>query len=382
MADGKMKKSRKDVKQREAATSKQISQRIKDSASAMVKEIKANQDPSFTTMQRGKSNVVWDEEVGYLKLGDKTITRNFLNVAHARKFMQTSMIMAKTNDYIQHNKTASIREIYYELKHTIEGSKENTFEGQDESDPIIVDLEHSVNTIREKLNLHANPKGTLYGNITLKDKMHHNDKFNASKLGRGGWSIMSRMEPEEIEILETDADYLLVVETEAMFERLIEEGFPKDNHCLLIGVGGQAARGARRLIHRVHKELDLPTYVFTDGDPYGWYIYSVIKQGSMALAAHSEFMSVPDSKYIGMTLEDIKTYKLENVTENMKEGDIKRAKEMLAYPWFQNKEWQVLLKKALIDKKRIEQQALANRRLDFVATHYLPEKINNKDFLP
>ena len=84
---------------------------------------------------------------------------------------------------------------------------------------------------------------------------------------------------------------------------------------MLIGVGGQAARGARRLIHRVHKELDLPTYVFTDGDPYGWYIYSVIKQGSMALAAHSEFMSVPKSKFVGMTLDDIKEYKLENVTE-------------------------------------------------------------------
>ena len=58
MAEGKMKKSKKGGKQREIATTKEISQRIKDSASAMVKEIKANQDPSFTTMQRGKNNVV------------------------------------------------------------------------------------------------------------------------------------------------------------------------------------------------------------------------------------------------------------------------------------------------------------------------------------
>ncbi|MBT4192147.1 MAG: DNA topoisomerase IV subunit A [Candidatus Diapherotrites archaeon] len=377
-----MKKPKTNIKSRDTVTSKEIAARIKKSAEAMVKEIKAHKDPSFTTQQRGKSNVVWDEKKGYLGLGDKRITRNFLNVAHARKFMQTSLIMAKTQDYLLHNKTASIREIYYELKHTIEGTKENTFEGQDESDPTIVDLEHSVNTIREKLNLHANPKGTLYGNITLKDKMHNNDKFNASKLGRGGWSIMSRIEPEEIEIIESDAEYLLVVETEAMFERLIEEGFPKANKCLLIGVGGQAARGARRLIHRVHTELELPTYVFTDGDPYGWYIYSVIKQGSMALAAHSEFMSIPKAQYIGMTLDDVKTYKLENVTEQMKDGDIKRAKEMMAYPWFQNKAWQAQLQKALKEKIRIEQQALANRRLDFVATHYLPEKIRNKDFLP
>jgi len=356
---------------------KEIATRIKTMAEGMVKEIKAHKDPTFTTMQRGKNNVEWDEKRGYLSLGDKKTTRNFLNIGHARKFMQTTIIAQKTQDYLKHNKTASIREIYYELKHTIEGTKENTFEGQDESDPIIVDLEHSVDTIREKLNLHANPKGTLYGDITLKDKMHHNDKFNAAKLGRGGWSIMSRVEPEEIEIVDCDADYCLVVETEAMFERLIEEDFPKKNKCLLIGTGGQAARGTRRLIHRVHREANLPTYVFT-----GWYIYSVVKQGSMALAAHSEFMSVPDAKYIGMTLDDVETYDLKNVTENMKDADIKRAKEMMDYPWFQNKEWQAQLKKALTMKIRIEQQALANKSLDFVATQYLPEKIKKKDFLP
>jgi DNA topoisomerase-6 subunit A len=66
----------------------------------------------------------------------------------------------------------------------------------------------------------------------------------------------------------------------------------------------------------------------------------------------------------------------------MKDGDVKRAKEMMAYPWFSSKEWQAQLKKAITEKIRIEQQALANRSLEFVATHYLPEKIRNKDFLP
>ncbi len=120
----------------------------------------------------------------------------------------------------------------------------------------------------------------------------------------------------------------------------------------------------------------------TDGDPYGWYIYSVIKQGSMALAAHSDFMACPEARYVGMTLDDIETYDLKQVTEKMKDGDVKRAKEMLDYPWFQNKEWQRQLKKAISEKVRIEQQALANKRLDFVATEYLPQKIKKKDFLP
>jgi DNA topoisomerase VI subunit A len=375
------KPGKKKVKSRTTETSKDISKRIIEMSKGIAGEINKHKDPTFTTMQRGKSNVEFNQKKGILELGDKKTTRQFLNIGHAKKFMQTMMVASKTNDYLEHNKTAAIREIYYELKHTVGKTKENTFDDQTESDGCIVDLEHSVDTIREKLNLHANPKGTLYGDITLRDKMHHNDEFNASKLGRGGWSVMSRIEPEEIEFIKVNAKYVLMIETEAMYERLVEEGFPRDNKCILVSTGGQAARGTRRLIARLHQEEGLPVYCFTDGDPYGWYIYSVIKQGSMALAAHSEFMACPDAKYIGMTLEDIDTYDLQNVTEHMKEGDIKRAKEMLDYPWFQSKGWQDELKKAIKDKVRIEQQALANKSLSFVAEEYLPKKIKKKDFL-
>lgn len=363
-------------------TPKVIAKQLHGMAAEIANDIMKKREPKFVTMQRGKSNVEFSEKRRIIELGDKSTVRNFLNIGHAKKFMQTMLVTAKTHDYLTHNKTASIREVYYELKHTIGGSKENTFEDQTESDAVLVDLEHAVDTIREKLNLHANPKGTLYGDITLRDRVHHNDTFNCAKLGRGGWSVMSRIEPEEIEIKSVNAKYVLVIETEAMYERLVEEQFAQKNSAILVSTGGQAARGTRRLVHRLHAEKNLPVYVFTDGDPYGWYIYSVVKQGSMALAAHSHYMAVPDAKYIGMTLDDIEKYGLKNVTERMKEGDIKRAKEMLDYPWFQNKEWQMQLKKAIQDKVRIEQQALANKSLDFVAKTYLPEKIKNKEFLP
>ncbi len=366
----------------EKETPKAIAKRLEGIAQSIVNDIKKKRDPEFITQQRGRSNVEFNEKKGILQLGDRETTRTFLNVGHARKFMQTMLVNAKAHDYLKHNKTASIREIYYELKHTVPKTNENTFEAQTESDTIIVDLEHSVDSIREKLNLHANPKGTLYGDITLRDRMHHNDRFNCGKLGRGGWSIMSRIEPEEIEIVSCNAKYALVIETEAMYERLVEERFPQQNRCILVSTGGQAARGTRRLIHRLHSERKLPVICFNDGDPYGWYIYSVIKQGSMALAAHSDFMACPDAHYVGMTLDDIEKYSLQNVTEKMKEGDIKRAKEMLDYPWFKNKPWQRQLKKAISEKIRIEQQALANKSLEFVAKEYLPEKIKRKDFLP
>ena len=58
--------------------------------------------------------------------------------------------------------------------------------------------------------------------------------------------------------------------------------------------GGQAARGARRLLQRMSTELKLPIYVLVDNDPWGLYIYSVLKQGSINLAYESMRMAVPD----------------------------------------------------------------------------------------
>ncbi len=378
----KKKTKKKTQKKTNKDNAEKVASKIEKISKEIVSQIKKEESPTFLTSQRGRSNVEFDEKKGVLQLGEKMTSRNFLNLGHAKKFMQTTLVASKTFDYLKKNKTASIREIYYELKHSLGSGKENTFEDQTESDSVIVDLEHSAETIREKLNLHANPKGALYGDITLKDKMHNNDTFNMLQLGRGGWSIMSRMEPEEIEIVKTNAKYVLVIETSAMYERLVEEDFAKKNKAILVGVGGQAARGARRLIHRLYKEENLPVYVFTDGDPYGWYIYSVIKQGSMALAAHSGFLACPKAKYIGMTIEDIHDYELKEVTEKMKVGDVKRAKEMLNYAWFQNKPWQDELKRSIKEGVRIEQQALANKSLEFVAETYLPEKINGKKFLP
>jgi len=246
----------KENKKHDFESNEEISKRVYQIISDLTHQIENMHPPTFNTKIRGQSNVIFDEKEGLLELGDKQTRRSFLNLGQARKFMQTSLILNRCYEYLQRNKTASIREIYYELKHAIANTKENTFDAQEESNEVIVDVEHSVNSIREKLNLQAEPKGALYGNIVLKDMMHDQNEFNCSNLGRGGWSIMSRIEPEEIKIESVDADFLLVVETSAMYNRLIEERYPKKNKAILISTGGQAARGTRRLIALANKSLE------------------------------------------------------------------------------------------------------------------------------
>ncbi len=120
----------------------------------------------------------------------------------------------------------------------------------------------------------------------------------------------------------------------------------------------------------------------TDADPYGWYIYSTMKYGSMALAHESDRLGCKEMRFLGMSISDIEHYDLKGVTIKAKEVDIKRATEMKAYDWFKAKEWQKEIDKFLDKKIKAEIQSLSSKNLQYISNTYLPEKIKNQDFLP
>ncbi len=313
-------------------------------------------------------------------MGDKTSQRYYLNVAHTKKFMQTLLVAAECKKIMDQKVTTSIRDLYYALKRTIPQTKENTFEDQSESDPIIEDVEAMLNTLREKLHLKADRKGYMAGKVVLHDS---GDRINCSKMGSSGWAIPSDVEEEVIKFDDVKADYVLVVEKDAVWQRLNEDKFWKKQKCIIITGKGQPARGARRLVNRLHKELHLPVYVLADADVWGYYIYSVIKQGSINLSFLSDRLGTPDAKYVGLTTQDVPKFGIpQNVTIKLNKGDVKRARELLKYVWFKPKPWQKEIRNMLRVGYKLELEALSSKGIKFISQKYLPEKIKNKDFLP
>lgn len=354
---------------------------------SVLEQVERLQNPYIEKPLRSLSNVIYDKFQGILMLGDKKSRRYFLNIAHARAFMQTMLILSKCKELVESAKTASQRDIYYQLKHTIPGLNENTLEAQEESNPIIVDLETALDVLREHLHITADRSGTLFGPITIDDQ---GDIIDCMRLGKSGLSIPSIV--DDYKFVDHDADYVLVVETGAMGDRLVEERFHEKNKAIIVSSGGQPSRGVRRLVRLLHERLELPVIIFTDGDPWGYYIYSVLKTGSMNLAFESKRLATPKAKFVGMTMDDIDTYNLKRVTEKLKgippkkpggpTEDYKRAMELMSYEWFKNELWQRQLKKMIETGVRIEQQSLASKSLEFVAEEYLPKKIKREEFLP
>jgi DNA topoisomerase-6 subunit A len=361
------------------AVSKKTAGKIEKLAESVLRATKAGKNPFLEIPVRSLANVRFNQKRRLVELGSQKQKRYFFNVSMAKKFMQTFLVSEACKELVESGKTTSIRDLYYVTKHTIGDTRQNTFEEQDESDPIIEDLEVSLDALREELHLFASRKGTMVGPITIRDS---GDTIDLRRMGSGGWGVPSIVEENVIQFGKHEARYLLLIEKDAVWSRFNEDKFWKREKCIIVQGGGQPPRGVRRLVQRLHSELKLPVYVLVDNDPWGFYIYSVVKQGSINLAYESMRMAVPDARFIGLSSFDKGLYQLpQNVAIKMDDGDVARAKQMLAYPWFQAKQWQDEIQEMVRSGVKFELEALSRRGISFITEEYLPRKLKDKDWL-
>ena len=231
----------------------------------------------------------------------------------------------------------------------------------------------------EELHVRAENAGSVVGPLVLGDD---GDRVDCARLGKGGYSVPSIVEPEYLEIRRCTADFLLLVEKGTQWNRLSEDKFWRRYNCVLLTGNGQPPRGVRRLARRLHEEHGLPVYVLVDNDPWGYYIYSVVKQGSINLAFESQRMAIPTAKFIGLSSADPERYGLpRTVGIALNDKDVARARELLRYRWFGKKPWQDEIKRMLAAGLKYELDALANRDFQYLTKTYLPRKLAERDWL-
>lgn len=366
--------------------------RIVGLAKEVAGRIGQHEDPYVDIPSRTLSNVRFNETKRIIELLDGKQRRFFFSLlgrrkgegSQAKKFMQTIRVAEVCKRLIDSNDSTSIRDLFYNLKvpiKTLDGkpARELIFADQSESDPIIEDIEVAVSALREELGVHAETKGAMVGPMTIVD---NGDVINLANMGSGGWAVPSIVEPDVIEFRKADAKYVLLIEKGAVWQRFNKDRFWESQKCMIIHGGGQPPRGVRRLIYRMHHELSLPVYVLVDNDPWGYYIYSVLKQGSINLAFESQRMAIPAARFIGMSSFDADEFDLpSHVTMPLTEEDRRRAREIREYPWFASKPWQREIKHMETLGVKLELEALSNKHFSFITEDYLPRKLKEKRWL-
>lgn len=346
-------------------------------AKGVVDMARRKQDPAVQIPIRALSNVAYNESTRHVEMGESRQSRNFFNYGQAKRFMQTLLVGSKCKELIDRGKTASIRQIYYMSKHTIKGTSEKTFDDQNESDPIIEDLEVSIDALREELHVFAKQSGNLVGPLTLVDA---GNTLDCTAMGSAGYAVPSIVESDIVQFKKCNAKFILHVEKDTVWRRFYEDRFWDEHQCIVSHGSGQPARGMRRLLRRMHDELKLPVFVLMDNDPWGYYIYSVIKHGSINLAYESRRMAIPDAKFIGVSSFDYDRCAMsDDVKIELDQNDVRRAKQILDYPWFANKRpWEKEIRKMLSNGFKMEVEAMISKDLEYLTGEYVPMKLKDK----
>jgi DNA topoisomerase-6 subunit A len=356
---------------------------IKDSANGVHQKILKKGKPELSFPIRSLQNVSYSQQRGYFEIGRQKKTRT-LTVNTVKSFAQTLRMMGLSKQLVETNDFATKRDAYYQSKNWDEAR----FDEQTESDAVMDDIEAmcSVRGVsREQLRFIPDEHGgAVAGNLLVLDPDRETgvvERIDCTRFGSGAYSIPSTVEHLSFE---TDAKFVLAIETGGIFQRLQSHKFWQTANCILVSMAGVPTRSTRRFIRKLSDECKIPVYAFVDCDPYGISnIYRTLKVGSGNAAHLSQFFCVPQARFLGVTPADIREYRLP--THPLLDVDIKRARDALKNdPFFKShKPWQKAMADLLEMGVRAEQQALAKWGLNYVIEEYLPRKLANPaQFLP
>ena len=356
---------------------------IVETAQEIRQDILKTRKPDLEFPIRSLGNVSYSPKKGYFQIGGQTKTRT-LTVNTVRGFAQTLRLMGLSKDLIEANDFATKRDAYYQSKNW-ESAK---FDDQSESDTVMDDIEAMFSmqgVSREQLRYVPDEHGgAVAGQLTVIDpdiETGQVERIDCTRFGSGAYSIPSTVEHLSFE---TNAKFILAIETGGIFQRLQSHKFWQRENCILVSLAGVPTRSTRRFIRKLSDECNLAVYAFVDCDPYGFSnIYRTLKVGSGNAAHISQFFSVPQTRYLGVTPQDIIDYELP--THPLLDVDIKRAKDALKNdPFFKaHKPWKKAIEQLMSMGVRAEQQSLAMWGLNYVMDEYLPAKLKKvRDFLP
>ena len=345
-------------------------ERLVDNALEILQETMTTGRPAFEIPSRSADNIVWDEVRDLLLLGMKTISRPYHSLASVVDATRTARVMEIIFNLLTANLHATKREVFY--------SDVNLFRDQKYSDKIVEDVSSMLKTTRDSVHVVASARGSAMGRVTIRDG---GDLIDLTKMGTGGWAVTPFL--DQLEIVESDAEFIIMSEKDAAVMRLAEAKYWNRYPCIVLTGKGSGDIATRAFLKMLVKELEIPAFALVDSDPYGHYIYSVFLSGSKRLSYESPFIATPDLKLLGVLSRDLDEYKIPKAVRiPMQPTDIKRVKDMLKEPFVQkNKEWVTDLRLMLQLKEKAEIQAFAAHSFQYLTDEYLPRKLESGDWI-
>ena len=324
----------------------------------------------FQVPSRGASNQHYVQELDRIVLKDSKTQRSFGNRAEVRKVAIMSRLMQLVYELCSKDITATKRDLFY--------SDVKLFKKQDESDAALEDVTCMLGCTRCSLHVVASEKGLVVGRLRYREA---DDLIDCTRMGVGGKAIPSNI--QKCTDFESDAEFILLVEKDAAFQRLAEDRFYNRFPCIIITGKGQPDVATRQFLRKMHQDLKLQVLALVDADPYGLNIISVYTRGSKNMSFDSSNLTTPGIKWLGVRPSDLDRFKLPNQCRlDMTEHDKRLGEKLLKEDFMKaNPEWSKELQIMLDTGEKAEIQALSSFGFQYLTEVYLPLKLQEKDWI-
>ncbi|XP_073740037.1 meiotic recombination protein SPO11 isoform X3 [Callorhinus ursinus] len=259
----------------------------------------------------------------------------------------------------------NIKDIYY--------TDSQLFGNQTVVDNIINDISCMLKVPRMSLHILSTSKGLIAGNLRY---MEEDGTRVHCTCGSTAVAVPSNI--QGIQNLITDAKFLLIVEKDATFQRLLDDNFcNRMSPCIMVTGKGVPDLNTRLLVKKLWDTFHIPVFALVDADPHGIEIMCIYKYGSKAMSFEAHNLTVPAIRWLGLLPSDIKRLNIPRDTlipltkrDQMKLDSVLKRPYITCQP-FWRKEMEIMAD----SKMKAEIQALTFLSSDYLSRVYLPNKL-------
>ncbi|HZB73218.1 MAG TPA: hypothetical protein VE378_00600 [Nitrososphaeraceae archaeon] len=344
------------------------------------KNISIQRMPILDVPKVGYDNTVWSEEKRMLTIGNKKVQVSPDSIKKIPTFSQYLVMANAVRKLLDEEMESTIRGMYYATLSTVgdDKIKQKFWNSQENSDDAIKAVELLTGVPREEFSVTSKPKGMISGPITLRVG---GDIIDCN-LGSRATSQLIPTNIRDVEIIDVNADFVMVVEKDTVLNNIRKSGFIQKYNAILLTGSGEPDRATRMMVKTLNEVWKKPVVIFADADPWGLGIALRYKIGSESLSYDSDRLVTPDTKVLGMMFSDIYDYNIPEVARlPASEEDLSRATDMKRKPWLSDKKWQKELSLFLQRKEKCELDAFFKHGFKYLAETYIPEKLRQEGLL-
>ncbi|XP_032376182.1 meiotic recombination protein SPO11 [Etheostoma spectabile] len=351
----------------EEITYREILSRIENVILGIVTSLSKDEAPVLALPNRSSwANISFDSAIGLQRnSGSSSTSIRSDSPSSVRKFAQILKIFLVIYKLVQSNSYATKRDIYY--------NNTQLFGSQQTVDSIVDDVSCMLKAPRRSLHVMATSKGLIAGDLCY---LEEDGTRIDCRSGSAAVAVSSNI--VGIRNIVSSAKFVMIVEKDATFQRLLDDDFcAKLSPCIIITGKGVPDVNSRLMVRKLWDTLHIPIFALVDADPHGIEIMCIYKYGSVAMSFEAHNLTVPSVMWLGLLPSDLQRLRVpEDALIPLTKRDENKLSSLLTRPYLTSQpDWQKEMELMQQTKIKAEIQSLAAIAPDFLTNIYLPNKL-------